>query len=175
MPFAFDSKPKTQNAKRPESPLAIRVVGVGNPLMGDDGIGIAVVERLEREGVQAGVEVIDGGTGGLTLLTLMEGARAVVLVDALEMGRTPGTVIASAYSEWRFRIAGSGLSLHQAGLAEVLALGAELGELPEVFVVGIQPAVIAMGQELSAAVAAALPEAVAAVRSQLYRWLQDRR
>ena len=149
----------------------IRVIGVGNPLAGDDGVGIAVVEQLEREGVPAGVEVIDGGTGGLTLLTLMEGAQAVVLVDALEMGREPGTVAGFAYAEGVFRAEAAGLSLHQAGLGEVLALGAELGELPEVFVVGVQPQQIQLGLGLSAPVAAALPAMVAQVRAQLARMI----
>ena len=143
------------------------MIGVGNPLAGDDGIGVAVIEQLEREGVPAGVEIVDGGTGGLTLLTLMAGARAVLLVDALEMGRAPGTVAGFVYAEGFFRAEAAGLSLHQAGLGEVLALGAELGELPELFIVGIQPESLELGQGLSAPAAAALPKAVAAVR----RWL----
>ncbi|WP_197463668.1 hydrogenase maturation protease [Desulfuromonas sp. DDH964] len=143
------------------------MIGVGNPLAGDDGVGIAVIEELEREGVAPGVEVIDGGTGGLTLLSLMAGARAVLLVDALAMGRAPGSVAGFRYEAGVFRADGAGLSLHQAGLGEVLALAAELGELPELFIVGIEPESLELGQGLSEPVAAALPQAVAAV----HEWL----
>jgi hydrogenase maturation protease len=172
MPFAFNSKLKTENSKRPEPPPAVRVIGVGNPLAGDDGVGIAVVEQLEREGLPEGVEVIDGGTGGLTLLTLMSGAARVILVDALEMGREAGAVAGFAYAAGVFKAEGPGLSLHQAGLGEVLALGAELGELPELFIVGIQPAALELGQGLSAVVAAAVPVAAAAVRERLEKWAE---
>ncbi len=143
------------------------MIGVGNPLAGDDGVGIAVIGQLDKEGVPPGVEVIDGGTGGLTLLTLMAGARAVLLVDALAMGRAPGTVAGFGYEEGVFRADGAGLSLHQAGLGEVLALAAELGELPELFIVGVQPECLELGHGFSPPVAAALPQAVAAVR----KWL----
>jgi hydrogenase maturation protease len=170
MPFAFNPKPKTQNAKRPEAPPAIRVIGVGNPLAGDDGVGIAVIEQLERAGLPAGVGIIDGGTGGLTLLTLMEGAVRVILVDALEMGREAGAVAGFTYAAGLFAAGPAGFSLHQAGLGEVLALGAELGDLPELFIVGIQPAVLELGQGLSAAVAAAVPVAAAAVRERVAEW-----
>lgn len=102
----------------------------------------------------AGVEIIDGGTGGLTLLTLMAGARAVLLVDALEMGRASGTVAGVVYAEGVFRAEAVGLSLHQTGLGEVLALAAELGELPELFIVGMQPESLELGQGFSAPVAA---------------------
>jgi len=166
----LNSKFKIQNLELPESPAAIRVIGVGNPLAGDDGIGIALIGELEREGVPPGVELIDGGSGGLTLLTLLEGAARAILVDALEMGRAAGAVAGFDYAAGLFRAEGPGLSLHQAGLGEVLALGAELGRLPELFIVGIQPAQLELGRGLSLPVAAALPEALAAVRRRLTKW-----
>jgi len=169
---ALNSKFKIQNSQLSEPPKAVRIIGVGNPLAEDDGVGIAVVEQLEKEGMPAGVEVIDGGTGGLTLLTLMSGAARVILVDALEMGREAGAVAGFAYAAGVFKAEGPGLSLHQAGLGEVLALGAELGELPELFIVGIQPAALELGQGLSAVVAAAVPVAAAAVRERLEKWAE---
>ena len=170
--MALNSKFEFQNSQLSEPPKAVRIIGVGNPLAEDDGVGIAVVEQLEKEGMPAGVEVIDGGTGGLTLLTLMAGAARVILVDALEMGREAGAVAGFAYAAGVFKAEGPGLSLHQAGLGEVLALGAELGELPELFIVGIQPAALELGQGLSAVVAAAVPVAAAAVRERLEKWAE---
>lgn len=122
-------------------PETTRIIGVGNPLMGDDGVGIAAIERLSQRVLPDGVEVIDGGTGGITLLTLMEGAGRVVLIDAVEMGREPGTVVRFTPDEVVMTGAGeTGLSLHETGLAQVFALGAELGSLPdEIVMFGVQP------------------------------------
>ncbi len=69
MNFKLNSKYNIQNSK-------LRIIGLGNPLMGDDGAGIAAVERLASLPLPAGVEVVDGGTGGLTLLDLMPARSA---------------------------------------------------------------------------------------------------
>ena len=74
-----------------EGRCGLRVIGVGNPLVGDDGAGVRVVERL-RGRVPEGVELIDGGTEGLGLICWFEGVDRVVLVDAVRMGSAPGTV-----------------------------------------------------------------------------------
>lgn len=144
----------------------VRIIGVGNPLMGDDGIGIAAVERLAARPLPPGVEAIDGGTGGITLLGLMEGADAVVLVDAVCAGRPPGAVL-------RLEAAGigagvCGLTLHAAGLAEVFALGREMGMLPpRVVLFGVEPQTIAPGLGLSPAASAALEPLLGAILAEI--------
>ncbi len=144
-------------------PKIVRIIGVGNPLMGDDGVGIAVVERLQGLPLPPGVEAVDGGTGGLTLLHLMEGATAVILVDAAEMGELPGTLRRFGLDEVSPE-ANDGLSLHQAGLGEVFALGRELELLPpRLFVLGVQPESVEQRIGLSPSVEAALSAVVAQV------------
>ncbi|SDM52824.1 hydrogenase maturation protease [Geoalkalibacter ferrihydriticus] len=135
------------------------IIGLGNPLMGDDGVGIAVVERLARLTLPADVEVLDGGTGGITLLHLMEGATRVIFVDAVEMGRAPGAIGCFDLNQVDAAEQGA-LSLHETGLPQVLALGRELGPLPEMLLVGVQPACVAPGTILSPRVTDALPELV---------------
>ncbi|MBI3361476.1 MAG: hydrogenase maturation protease [Chloroflexi bacterium] len=66
------------------------VVGLGNPLRGDDGIGPAVIEWLKQRELPAGVEVMDGGTGGLELIPTLTGRRRALIVDAANLGRAPG-------------------------------------------------------------------------------------
>ena len=134
----------------------VRIIGVGNPLMGDDGVGIALVERLARRELPPGVEVVDGGTGGVTLLGLMEGAAGVVLVDAADMGCPGGTVVRLAGEDAALSERPSPLSLHQAGVAGALALGRELGILPRLVLFLVQGERVAPGQGLSPRVAAAL-------------------
>lgn len=144
-------------------PKIVRIIGVGNPLMGDDGVGIAIVERLRGLTLPDEVEVVDGGTGGLTLLHLMEGAAVVLLVDAAEMGEPPGTVRRLGLEEIR-PDGEAAISLHQAGLAEVFALGRELGMLPPRLVVfGVQPSSVEQRIGLSPPVETALPAVVAQV------------
>ncbi len=138
-------------------PETIRIIGIGNPLMGDDGVGIVAVQRLAAMELPEGVEVIDGGTVGLTLLDLLEGAQQVLLIDAVEMGKAPGELEIMALDEIRLEDADAGgISLHQTGLAQVLALGRELGPLPEVTLFGIQPDSVARGLGLSPPLARAI-------------------
>ena len=145
------------------------VLGVGNPLMGDDGAGVLAVQRLlARPDLPAGVVVVDGGTAGLGLIPLIEGYRRLVLVDAVLMGEPPGTV---RRFEWReARVAGreQALSLHQSDLADALALAEALGSLPaEVIVFGVQPQHTDWDQPLSEAVAHALPGLVDALMAEV--------
>jgi hydrogenase maturation protease len=147
---------------------AIRIIGVGNPLMGDDGIGIAAVERLEDMTLPDGVEVIDGGTGGLTLLQLMDGARAVLLIDAVEMDRPPGSVARFTLDDILPAAAEPvRLSLHETGLPEVFALGREMAMLPPLVLFGVQPAVVERRLGLSPSAESALDEVVHLVFAEL--------
>lgn len=148
----------------------LRIIGVGNPLMADDGLGIVAAERLAALDWPEGVEVLDGGTGGLTLLDLFSGARAVILLDAVAMGAAPGTLRRFTIAELaRLPAEAPRLSLHGGGLAEVLALARALGELPPLLLFGVEPARVEPGIGLSPPVAAVLEALLAAVRSEVAR------
>lgn len=135
------------------------ILGVGNPLMGDDGVGVLAVQRLlARPDLPPDVTVMDGGTAGLGLIPLIENYHRVVLVDAVLMGEPPGTVRRFKWHEARVAGHERPLSLHQSGLADALALAEALGCLPpEVIVFGVQPQHTDWEQPLSEAVARALP------------------
>ena len=145
----------------------IRVIGIGNPLMGDDGIGIAAVDRLRQLDLPPDVEAIDGGTGGLTLLTLIEGARRIILIDAVAMGKTAGSFACFGLDELMSADHETLFSVHQSGALPALRLGSELGLLPPLSLYGIQPAVIAFGQGLSPAVNASLDPLLSALLADL--------
>lgn len=145
----------------------LRIIGVGNPLMADDGLGIVAAERLAALDWPPGVEVLDGGTGGLTLLDLFGGARGVILLDAVAMGAAPGTLRRFSAEELSaLPVKAPGLSAHAGGLAEVLALARELGELPPLVLFGVEPARVEPGIGLSPPVAAAMEAMLAAVRAE---------
>jgi len=136
----------------------VLVLGLGNPLQQDDGVGIRVVAELERRELPPHVEVMDGGTPGVGLINLMEGRARVVIVDAAEMGRRPGEVVRFRAEDVKLTGSSARFSLHRSGVADALALADALKlSLPEIVVYGVQPARVGWGEELSAEVAAAIP------------------
>ena len=143
------------------------ILGLGNPLRGDDGVGCQVAEALAQQTLPPGVEVMDGGTPGVGLLHLLEGRRRVILVDAADMGRAPGSVVRFRPHEVRLGESAEGFSLHHSGVAEALALAEALRlDLPELVMFGVQPARIGWEQELSRPVQAAVASVVVAVTQE---------
>lgn len=144
----------------------IVVLGVGNVIMGDEGLGVRCVERLEPV-LPPGVTAIDGGTSTHELLADLEDCALLVIVDAAVTGGPPGSMIRlegdaipAAFS--------NKLSPHQHGINDVLATLRLLGRAPaRVVVHGMEPARIALGLELSPEIEAALPALAAAVLAEL--------
>ena len=153
--------------------LPVLVLGVGNILLRDEGVGVHVVGMIEA-GVAAGdlalpegVEVCDGGTLGLDLVDLVENRRKVVIIDALDADAAPATVLRFTAEDLARREAVD-LSLHQLGLFEMLAMARYLGRAPqEVVIFGIVPKDMSPGLELSAEVAAVVPEVVRRVLAEI--------
>ena len=160
--------------------METRVIGIGNPLRGDDGIGPAAVEWVRREplpddvqiravvGVQVGeeddIQILDGGEASLGLVGLMEDADRVVLVDAAEMGAEPGAVRVFDLSEVLLAEEGVDICVHSARTASAIRLAASLGCLPrELKFVGVQPKQMGWGIGLSPEVSRALPTVAKAV------------
>jgi hydrogenase maturation protease len=150
------------------------VLGLGNPLMGDDGAGIAALDRLRQDwDLPDEVELVDGGTWGMNLLPLLEAHDDVILLDAIDSGSRPGS-LALLRREDLPRYFAHKLSPHQLDLREVLAL-AELREaLPErLTAIGVQPERVELGSRLSPRVAAAIGKMVALTVDHL-EWLGHR-
>ncbi|NOT09952.1 MAG: HyaD/HybD family hydrogenase maturation endopeptidase [Gemmatimonadales bacterium] len=144
------------------------ILGLGNPLMGDDGVGVAAVGKLrEAWELPADVTVVDGGTWGMNLLPLIESAGRLILVDAIDTGAAPGTLTVLERHELP-KLFVLKLSPHQIDLREVLALAEWRGALPAYLVaVGVQPRRVEMDLALSPEVAAALGKLVDLVVDRL--------
>lgn len=151
-------------------PVRTLVIGLGNPLMADDGAGVAALDRLRNEwDLPEDVELIDGGTWGMNLLPLVESTRHLVLVDAIRSGAAPGTLTVLERSELP-RYFSLKLSPHQIDLREVLALAELRGLLPDDLVaVGIEPERVEMEMALSPRVRAGLAKMVDLVVERLER------
>jgi hydrogenase maturation protease len=118
----------------------ILVIGMGNVLMQDEGIGVRAVEELEqRYRIPEGVEVIDGGTTGMELFEPMRGARYLIIADAVNTGAPHGSLVRIANEEIPAFFQ-TKLSNHQLGVSDLLALLALKGETPEqVTIIGMVP------------------------------------
>jgi len=146
------------------------VLGLGNPLCGDDGAGIAAVSRLrERYDLPPRVAVLDGGTLGLSLLPYLRQARTVILVDAVAADAPPGTLV-RLDGEDVAPAAAHRLSPHQVGVADLLDGARILGGYPEVLVlVGVVPAQLELSMERSPAVEARIDDLVQATVDEAAR------
>jgi len=143
------------------------VLGVGNILLRDEGIGVRVVEAMAREGAPDGVELFDGATAGLDLLDALAGRRKVIVIDALDADCEPGTVLRLEPEELAPHPAQS-VSVHDIGLMETLVVARQLGIAPEsVVILGVRPAEVDCGLELSPQIAALVPRIVELVRAEL--------
>ncbi|MDE3152481.1 MAG: HyaD/HybD family hydrogenase maturation endopeptidase, partial [Gemmatimonadota bacterium] len=146
-------------------------MGLGNPLMGDDGTGLAALERLQLGWrVPDAVELVDGGTWGMNLLPMIETARRVLFLDAIRTGRAPGTEVVLRGDEIPRALALK-LSPHQIDLKDVLGVAALRGTTPEITVaVGLEPGGIEMGDPISPPVAEKLDRLVEMAIEQLRAW-----
>jgi hydrogenase maturation protease len=140
----------------------VLVLGIGNILMNDEGVGIAVVAQLEREGVED-ADMVDGGTGGVHLLEILQSYQTVIVVDASLDDYPPGHVrvlhprFASEFP--------TQLSAHEFGLRDLIITASVTGYVPEMHLVAISVKNFQrMGMEISDPVRAAIPEAIRAVR-----------
>jgi len=146
----------------------VLVLGIGNLVMSDDGVGVKVIQHLQREYRFAeNVEIMDGGTLGLDLLPMLEGIDHLIVVDAVETGRKPGTCVRLAGEELPIALE-TKVSAHQMGLKDLLSVARLLGHSPgEMVLIGVQPGSIVMDTELTPDVAAVLHVLVDKVMDEL--------
>jgi hydrogenase maturation protease len=142
-------------------------LGIGNLLMGDEGVGVHAVRRLEREAGAPdldGVTIVDGGTGGFHLLEYLSAYDPVILVDATMDGRAPGTVrlVEPKYASDFPRA----LTAHDIGLRDLVESAILVSGLPHIHLLTVSiDAIQAMQTGLSPAIEAAIPEVLARVRA----------
>jgi hydrogenase maturation protease len=142
------------------------VLGIGNLLLGDEGIGVIAVQRLGSSGLADQAVFLDGGTGGFELLSLVQDYPHIIIIDAAADGRPPGTV---SHLAPRFaRDFPRSLTAHDIGMRDLIEAASLLGELPKIDLLTIsiekmQP----MTLDISEAVRNALPEIEKKVRELL--------
>lgn len=152
------------------------VLGIGNPLLGDDGFGVEVARQLkESRGLDAiwdGVEIVDGGSQGLYLLPYLQGRTHIIVADAIAFGGQPGETVKLNAADVPARLQIK-MSEHQVGFNEVLALLQLMGETPTEFLFfGVQPKCNEWAEPMTAEVAAAVAPIVEQITAHVKRWSQ---
>ncbi len=146
------------------------VLGLGNILLQDEGVGVRVVERLQQRFLlPEGVIALDGGVRGLALMPHLEGVRELIVVDAVRTGAPPGTLYRLEDEEIPAFL-GPKISPHQEGLADLLWVAKVIGPCPErIVLLGIEPASVDTGLRLSSVIAVKVDTLVEWVVSELAR------
>ena len=140
---------------------------MGNILLRDEGIGVRVVQAMERMALPPDVEILDGGTAGVDLLDVLADRRKVVVIDAIDGELAPGTVLRLTPDELAPRNE-PGVSLHDLGLLETLALAGQLNAAPrEVVIIGVRPHSVECGLDLTAEARRLVPQVIDLVMVEL--------
>lgn len=140
------------------------ILGIGNELLGDEGVGVHAARRLERENLPEQTKIIEVGTAILEALPEFEQAERIIVLDAMKDGRSPGTV----YKIPLEQCSGAACiaSMHGFDIFRVMALAGRTTP-PPVTVFGVEPAEVGWSMELSPSVAASLPYLLEAVQVEL--------
>ena len=154
----------------------ILVLGLGNILLKDEGIGVHVVAELQKRQLPDNVEAIDGGTSGLDILLVQEKPYRLVVIDAMKAGRKPGTIyrtrvkademdrLTHIFSKKKH----STVSLHQLGLVDALLVAEKTDCAPdEITIIGVEPGEIDGGLELTESVQQRMPEIINSVLEEI--------
>jgi hydrogenase maturation protease len=153
--------------KAPSERKPILVLGVGNILLRDEGIGVHVAQRIEAMNLPDEVELFDGGVLGLDLLEHMEDRERVIIIDAVQGGEEPGTVYRLTRKDIDMGKTRLLSSLHEIDLPYVLNVAALMGKHIEPVIIGVEPKDISVGLELSPEIEAKIPEVIEMVMKEI--------
>lgn len=146
------------------------ILGLGNPLFSDEGFGIHLVHQLMDEEIAEEADLIDGGTDALSLLGTVESTDYLLVIDAIDGDKPPGSLYCLQGDEISTQVK-TRMSAHQIGFQEVLALARLRGKLPaQMVLLGVQPQSLDWGTELTSTAAGALPRLRTMIYEQINAW-----
>lgn len=147
------------------------ILGLGNLLLADEGVGVHAAQRIAARARTDGVIVLDIGTAVLDALPALETAERVIIIDAMKADGPPGSVYSIPYDDCLRPSAIA--SMHGFDLSRVLAMTGR-ADRPEITVIGVEPAVIDWSMDLSPKVSSALPAVLRAVENEITRYMAER-
>jgi len=135
----------------------IGIIGIGNLLNGDDGIGIVLIQKIRKRDLFPNISIFDAGTGGMKVLHLLKDLDRVLIIDAVHMDKKPGEYVFFSPGEVQSMEDSGGT--HGSNLIQVLELSKEMGEIPEkIVIMGIQPKRTDIGEDMSEEVESRIEE-----------------
>ena len=144
----------------------LMVLGVGNLLLKDEGVGVHVAQELMKIDLPPQVEVIDGGTAAFDLIPLIATADRLIVIDALQGGGEPGAIYRIAPEEITMTKE-QDVSLHDTNLIEILNMAAIIGKKPETVIYGIEPAEISQSMDLSEEIKGKIPILIELIKQEI--------
>ncbi|MBW2107548.1 MAG: HyaD/HybD family hydrogenase maturation endopeptidase [Deltaproteobacteria bacterium] len=136
------------------------ILGVGNLLLSDEGVGVHVANALMKMELPEGVEVFEGGTDGFRLMNVVTGADRLIVVDAVKGGGDPGSIYRFDVKDAPSMPDSYKTSVHQIGILEVIHFSDFIGKTPEAVIIGVEPKSVEMSMELSPEVQAKMPRII---------------
>ena len=143
------------------------VLGVGNLLLSDEGIGVHVVNKLMEMALPPEVEVTEGGIDGLGLMNVVVRADRLIVIDAVKGGGPPGSIYRFGIEDLTTAPHVYKMSVHEIGILEVIRLSGLVGQTPKTTVIGVEPKSLEMGMELSPEIQAKVPRIIELVLDEL--------
>lgn len=153
----------------------IMILGVGNILLSDEGLGVQFLAELAKETLPESVELVEGGTAGLELIHLINGVDFLIIVDAIDAQIEPGALFRFRPEDIKVFPDCYKTSFHQVGILEVLSLASLLNEAPKTIIFGVQPLTVNWGIGLSPEVNQAFPRLKELVLEEIAIVMQDGR
>ena len=150
-------------------PGRVIILGVGNLLLSDEGVGVHVANMLMDMDLPPGVQVVEGGTDGFRLMNVVAGAGRLIVVDAVKGGGAPGSIYRFDIKDVPTYPDAYKTSVHQVGILEVVHLSELIGEAPETTIIGVEPKSLGVGMELSPEVTAKLSRIIELVLEEVKR------
>lgn len=147
----------------------VRIIGFGNKYRSDDGIGIRIIEELEKLDFFKNTEIIDGGTSGTDLIFLVKGCKKIIIIDAVDTGGDTKDIVNIKVNDIEEFIKKDykSLSLHDLNLADVLRLIKALKIDTDISIIGIKPRSIDFGDRLSPEVEEKIPEIISEIKKEI--------
>ncbi|MDS0527534.1 HyaD/HybD family hydrogenase maturation endopeptidase [Clostridium sp. SHJSY1] len=124
------------------------IIGIGNILLRDDGVGVHTINYLRNENISSTIELVDGGTSTLNILSYFLDYSRVIVIDCLRAGYEPGTIYKINPDEI-INYKSENLSLHDVQILDVIKMANMIGKFPKVTIIGIEPEEISLNTELT--------------------------
>ena len=142
------------------------IIGIGNILLQDDGVGVHVIKQLENEKLPSIIQLVDGGTSTLDMLGYFLDYEKVIVVDCLRAGLKPGTIYKIKPEDIK-SYKKENLSIHDVQILDVVKMANMMDKYPEVIIFGIEPEKIAVGLEITEIMISKIPEIVCNIKKEL--------